>query len=148
LKVRNIPLSDYESMIDLRQKILHPKGERSRVLYSFDDHSEAMHFGVYTENLELVACGSLLPESEDLIFSSSVSRIRGMAVDEDFQKQGLGQLVLEELLKNALKNKRSKVWCNARTSILDFYLRRGFFKQGEEFILPGNIPHYKLIKNL
>ena len=151
LKIRKIKSSEFNTVIDLRQNILHPGGERSRVLYPFDDHKETIHLGVFTEdpdagNLKLAACGTLLPEAENLKFSTSVCRIRGMAVDANFQKKGLGQMILNGLLEEALKNKRSKVWCNARSSVLNFYLSKGFVKEGFEFILPPNIPHYKLIK--
>lgn len=148
LKAEKIKSKDFEIMVQLRQKVLHPDGVRERVLYAFDDHEESFHLGIFSKEGELAACGSLLPESEGLKFSTSICRIRGMAVDPHFQKQGLGGLILEGLLEEAVRNKRSKVWCNARSSILDFYLRKDFLKAGEEFILPPNIPHYKLVKTL
>ncbi|RZK10679.1 MAG: GNAT family N-acetyltransferase [Flavobacterium sp.] len=44
--------------------------------------------------------------------------------------------------------KADYIWCNARTSAIDFYKKQGFETISEEFEISGVGPHYIMILNL
>lgn len=137
-----------KKIIDLRKAILHPDGPMERVLYPADGSETAIHVAIISEDGDVMACGSMLMEDESEKESTHIGRIRGMAVSEKSQGKGLGGIVLESLLAEAKSRKVTKIWCNARTKILNFYLKRGFVSSGDEFITAGGIPHYRLVKSM
>ena len=38
----------------------------------------------------------------------------------------------------------SMLWCNARTSASDFYMKQGFVVDGDEFEMTSIGPHYRM----
>lgn len=85
LNLSQEPLS--KDIINLRQSVLHPNGPVTRVTYSPDTDTLAIHICVRKYG-ELVAVGTMLPEDEQEARSESVWRIRGMAVHPEMQGQG------------------------------------------------------------
>jgi GNAT superfamily N-acetyltransferase len=124
-----------------------------------DDHPLAAHVAVLAaEPTEarsaragpVVAVGSLFPEEPPpwLAEEARVAtmpdthagtarwwRIRGMATAEGHRGQGLGGVVLDQLL-SVVADQGGLVWCNARVPAVPFYLRAGFLAAGEVFELP------------
>lgn len=147
-KVIAFKTTDLEQIVYLRKEVLHPKGPLSRVTYAKDLHSETLHIGCKDKEGALTAVGTLIPESEREEYSSSVFRLRGMAVKESLRGQGLGSQILDYFIDYARDKKAIKIWCNARVHVLSLYERRGFKKVGETFDVPGSGPHYKMILNL
>lgn len=147
LNLSQEPLS--KDIINLRQSVLHPNGPVTRVTYSPDTDTLAIHICVRKYG-ELVAVGTMLPEDEQEARSESVWRIRGMAVHPEMQGKGLGGLILNEMfevLKNTevkTKMKVTLVWCNARVEALNLYTRFGFEVLDGEFDIPGSGPHRRL----
>jgi len=139
---------EFKKIIDLRKSILHPDGPLERVLYSADAESSSIHMAVFDEGQNVIACGTMLMEDETEKISSHTGRIRGMAVSESSQGLGLGGAILDALIEEARVRKVTKIWCNARTKILNFYLKRGFVSEGEEFVTAGGVPHFKLVKTI
>ena len=141
---------DFKKVIDLRKSILHPKGPIDRIHYPSDsDQTRSYHLVIFDEQKnEILACGTLLMEDEGENPSTKIARIRGMAVSEKFQGLGFGALILDGLIKESIRRRVEKIWCNARTKILNFYLKKGFVSVGDEFVIAGGIPHYKLLKTI
>lgn len=138
----------FKKIVDLRKSILHPNGPVERVQYAADLSDETLHLAIFDENDQIIACGTMLMEDESERPSTSIGRIRGMAVNEAFQGKGLGAIILDGLIDVAIDRKVQIIWCNARTKILNFYFKRDFKSEGDEFITPGGIPHFKLIKTI
>lgn len=63
-----------------------------------------------------------------------------LAVLTEWRGKGVGRALLDMLLVIANKMGYDNVKLHAQTRVLDFYLRRGFEPQGEEFMEAG-IPH-------
>lgn len=136
-------------VIDLRKSILHPNGPMERVQYSSDSSEKSFHLAIFDEKTdEILACGTLLMEDEEERSSEKTARIRGMAVGEKSQGLGLGAVVLDGLIAESVSRQVDKIWCNARTKILNFYLKKGFVSVGDEFVTAGGVPHYKLVKTI
>lgn len=125
----------------LRHKILRPHQELNAMAYSQDGLEKSYHIGAFVED-RLVGIVSLYPEDQAGNISATEWRIRGMAVDFDFQKMGLGRQILEAAIHHARSQGARSVWCNARTSAIGFYLSYGFEKVGDEFIIDDIGPHY------
>ena len=139
---------DFNKVVGLRKSILHPDGPWGRVRYDSDSRADSFHLAIFAEDHEVLACGSLLMEDESEIESSTIARIRGIAVSEKSQGMGLGKIILKGLLEESERRRVQKIWCNARSAILKFYLQEDFKSVGDEFITAGGIPHYKLIKTI
>jgi predicted GNAT family N-acyltransferase len=68
------------------------------------------------------------------------AHIGRLAVLREWRGQGVGGALLDLLLVIAHKMGYEEVRLHAQTRVLDFYLKRGFEPQGEEFMEAG-IPH-------
>lgn len=133
-----------KDIISLRQLVLHPHGDISKVSYERDHHPETKHYGCYKDS-KLIATGTLIPEDENEVLSESIYRIRGMAVDPHYQGQHLGQKILNCMFKHLTQKTDTKmIWCNARVKALGLYTRAGFIVFEPEFDIPGSGPHKRL----
>ncbi|HUF80418.1 MAG TPA: GNAT family N-acetyltransferase [Burkholderiales bacterium] len=93
-----------------------------------DEH--AYHVIAYSPEREPIGTGRLLQDGH-------IGRI---AVLKEWRGMGVGKALLGMLLVIANKMGYDEVKLHAQTQALEFYLRRGFVAQGEEFMEAG-IPH-------
>jgi len=75
------------------------------------------------------------------------AQIGRMAVLKPYRRNGLGRLMLNTLLEQAIIKSVKHISINAQTVAIPFYLRFGFKVVGDEFDDAG-IPHYKMILQL
>ncbi|HFX17686.1 MAG TPA: GNAT family N-acetyltransferase [Flavobacteriales bacterium] len=130
----------YPKVVQLRQDLLRtPLG----MTFSAEDleiDQEEWIFALLNDD-KPVACLQIRPLSDTLV------KLRQMAVDTNYQKQGLGRLLIQKvegyLKNNGIKN----VELHARKNAKEFYLKLGYQILSDEFIEVG-IPHYKMGKNL
>ena len=73
------------------------------------------------------------------------AHIGRMAVLKEWRRRGVGSAMLDLLLVVANKMGYGEVKLNAQTRVLNFYLRKGFAPQGEEFMDAG-IPHIAMTR--
>jgi len=111
----------------LRQKVLYPAEELYQMKMDEDDNG--YHFGAF-ENDALVAVVSLFQKANDFQF-------RKFAVDEAMQNKGIGRALLNYIVDFAVAEGAERIWCNARLSAIDFYLKFGFVQTGELFSKNG-----------
>ncbi len=115
----------------LRESILRPGQPIENWTFDADDDPRTIHLAM-KQNDEIVAIVSLLPEEKE----ECPWRLRGMAVVEQLQGQGVGQQLLEALIAMV----DDSIWCTARKRIQDFYLKNGFTTFGDEFTM-NDMPH-------
>ena len=125
----------------LRWRVLRPHQNISEMAYPFDDHPKAFHGGALN-NQNIIGIVSLYPMDMDDSESFAHWRLRGMAVLPEHQGAGIGRQLVLNCLEYAKNNGAQSIWCNARTKALDFYLRLGFKREGDEFDISGIGPHY------
>jgi ribosomal protein S18 acetylase RimI-like enzyme len=139
----------------LRLAILRPGGKDEDVIWPGDDDPEARHLGAYLDLLlgdpepgdpevpegTLLAVASIRPALHPHDPRPGDWQLRGMATLPALRGHGAGQAVLTACLVHAEGEGGHRVWCNARTSAVGFYERRGFSKVGAEFETPGIGPH-------
>jgi len=111
----------------LRQRVLYP----AEKLYDMqmDEDNYGYHFGAF-ENNELVGVVSLFQKDKDFQF-------RKFAVDESMQNKGIGTKLLNFIIHFSKTGGGDRIWCNARLSAVDFYLKLGFSQTGTFFSKNG-----------
>lgn len=130
----------------LRHKVLRPNRTLADCVFLQDNDPETAHFAAEHEG-EIIGIASvaLNPREGD---PENTWRLRGMATAPEWQGQGIGAQVLAACLEHARAQGSSLMWCNARTSALEFYRKHGFETVGEEFDIKGIGPHYVMIRRL
>jgi predicted GNAT family N-acyltransferase len=72
-----------------------------------------------------------------------------MVVEPEYQRQGLGTLILETLIATASDRGASIIVLNARVVKVGFYQKHGFQSIGEVFASPSTgLPHIKMRKKI
>jgi len=100
----------------------------------------AFHIAAFN-NKEIIGVGRFQIEKD------TTARIRYMAVDHKFRKQGIGSNVLSALEEQAIENKIQTCWLLAREEALQFYLKNNYEVKGEA-ASDLEIPHQRMQKIL
>lgn len=140
LTVRQLGPEDRPALYDLRLRILRPNRPPEAAHFPGDDVPTTVHLGAFTPQNRCVGITTLV-ENHGL-------QLRGMAVDTDVQKQGVGAVILAEAHRVARERGFAELWCNARVYAMPFYERAGWLAEGEEFEVPDVGPHYIMRKQL
>lgn len=135
-----------EETFSIRREVLRKNVSLSHEMPG-DKASETLHLGIFYDG-ELVGIVSLMRASISCFSESSQYQIRGMATYAPYQGKGLGKKLLKEAEMRLQAMGVELVWCNARVTALDFYLKMGYVIQGPVFQLPEIGPHYKMYKRL
>ncbi|HEX4720086.1 MAG TPA: GNAT family N-acetyltransferase [Thermoleophilaceae bacterium] len=130
LVVREIPIAQTRA---LRQSVLRPHQTADEL--AAHEAADAFAIGVFQG--ALIAVGFVAPEG-----GPGAWRIRGMATAPGARGRGAGAAVLDALVRHALANDGTRIWCNARNAARAFYERGGFRVVSDEFEVPQIGPHY------
>ena len=123
-----------EDCHELRESILRPGQPDENWTFDADDDPRTIHLATLQDE-NIVAIVSLLPEEREDC-PHHPWRLRGMAVRESLQGQGVGQQLLVALFAMVEQG----VWCTARKEVHDFYLKNGFELFGNDFTM-NDMPH-------
>jgi predicted GNAT family N-acyltransferase len=99
-----------------------------------DEH--AYHVVAYTPDGTPIGTGRLLQDGH----------IGRLAVLMEWRRRGVGRAILDMLLVIANKMGYDVVKLHAQTRVLEFYVGRGFLKEGKEFMEAG-IPHIAMTRS-
>ena len=128
-----------EAHLDLRWKVLRIGKPRHTAHYHGIDTDQRTRFLVAYHEDKMVGCSTLQTDPRD----GAMFRIRGMAVDFDFQNNGIGSKIVSKLQKYAKEN-NTGIWCNARIRAVPMYERRGFVIVSDIFEIEGIGPHHDM----
>jgi len=129
IRIKRIELQDplYQKERLLRNKILlRPIGIPDFGWEKND--AKSWHFVALDEN-ELIGCVVLVPLDEQNVKAQLIQ----MAVDDSRQGQGIGRLLVEELIKFSKKLGFQEIEIHSRSDITSFYSHLGFEIYGDEF---------------
>ncbi|MFZ3230926.1 MAG: GNAT family N-acetyltransferase [Pseudobdellovibrio sp.] len=133
--------------IDLRSRILRPGQPIENCIYDGDNLNSSFHLGVRLNENQIICNGTFIQQPHKFFKSSVIPyRLRGMATDSQFQKQGLGSLIINTALKIIKDKQGDLLWFNARTSAEIFYSKLGFCSTEEIFDIPLAGPHKVMYK--
>ena len=76
------------------------------------------------------------------------TQLRYMAVDDAFQGQGVGRLIVEHMEQYAKENNAYELFLNARENAVRFYEKLGYKITEKSYLLFDSIQHYKMMKKL
>jgi phosphoribosylformimino-5-aminoimidazole carboxamide ribotide isomerase len=121
----------------LRQAVLYPDKQIDELKMDEDEHG--IHFGAFQDN-KMIGVVSLFQYGTEFQF-------RKFAVEPASQGKGTGSQMLQFITDFAAGLGGTRLWCNARQSAIQFYLKYGFTPTGE-FFSKNNIAYQILDKIL
>lgn len=130
----------YKKTLELRKRILRqPLGLNLVEEDILDDKNQWITIAHLADHV--FGCLMIKPLSDEVV------KFRQMAIDTDYQGQGIGSTLLHYAENFCLMNNYKMCELHARKEAIDFYRRNGYLEIGDEFIEVG-IYHKKMIKNL
>jgi GNAT superfamily N-acetyltransferase len=94
-----------------------------------DEDTYGVHFGGFYSN-QLVCIVSLFNKGTD-------SQFRKFAVLPNMQGKGVGKKLLQYITDFARNQGGERIWCNARSTAVEFYQKAGFITTGQTFSKNG-----------
>lgn len=140
--IRAVPL---EEVIDLRHRVLRSGLSRDAAYLSGDEKSDAWHWAAFHADRGVIGCATLHLAPLDGV---PAGQLRGMAVDAEFRRYGLGRQLLLAVEQAVRDKDLSLIWANCRTPALPFYRRMGWEIISEEFVIETAGPHFRMKKVL
>ena len=135
-------------VLDLRWHVLRKGRDFDSAHMPKDDDSDTIHLGIESNEGQILAVASFMAEDMNGDDSKEMYRLRGMAVGESSQAKGYGT-ILFNFAVSMLKSKGVRtIWCNARLSASEFYLKQGFKVRGDLFEIEHTGPHYQMYLEL
>ncbi len=134
--------SEYQQAARLRYRLFYQEhGIRFESIFDPQER-QSLHL-VITNTDRILAYGRLERKSVDEF------QIYQMVVEPEYQRQGLGTLILETLIATASDRGASIIVLNARVVKVGFYQKHGFQSIGEVFASPSTgLPHIKMRKKI
>ena len=133
---------DYFQSLGLRYEVLRRPLALHFEINDLKKEGSDIHVAAYL-NSQIIGC-LILSEISDKTFAY---KMRQVAVSDDFQRRGVGKLMVEFCEKIAVKNGMNSIELHARENAVPFYLSLQYTIMGNQF-LEVNIPHYKMTKEL
>jgi GNAT superfamily N-acetyltransferase len=130
-----------QQAMQLRHSILRPHQKLEEQVYAYDNAPDTFHAGAFVDNklVGIATIGRNSPPNEN---NSQAWQLRGMAVVPELQRQGFGAALVHACIHHIASHDGNELWCNGRTSAMNFYHSLGFHETGDEFIVPVTGPHF------
>ena len=138
---------DAESIRPLRHSELRKGQDFSTTSYLKDYEEGTFHMACIVDE-GIVSCATFYAQTSMKVKSDNAYRLRGMATDSNFQRQGYARNLIIESFKELKKRDCNMVWCNARLVAVNFYKSVGFKIIGELFDIEAIGPHYYMHKEI
>lgn len=136
-----------EATFSVRNPVLRPNLSVETCRFEGDNLSTTTHFGYFEEEI-LVGIVSVFEKTNSNWQSNKQIQVRGMAVLDDFQKRGIGEKLMQSVIKLAQENQKELIWLNARKNAVPFYEKLNFHKHGTAFEIEGVGTHYLMYRSI
>jgi ribosomal protein S18 acetylase RimI-like enzyme len=136
-----------ESTFSVRNPVLRPNLPVETCRFEGDNLPSTSHFGFFIEE-KLTGIVSVFAKINDNWPNQKQIQVRGMAVLHDFQKQGIGDKLMQHAIAIANENKTELIWFNARKNAVPFYEKLGFHIKGTAFEIEGVGTHFLMYRLL
>ncbi len=137
----------FQETFPVRHLVLRAGKPIESCYFDGDELDSTKHFGIFIDNI-LVGVTSLFMQHHSFFDHQTQMQMRGMAILDSYQKQGLGEKLLvtcEDYLK---KEKNALLWFNARAKAVPFYEKLGYQIIGNSFEIGDIGTHYVMYKQL
>ena len=113
---------------------------------TLDEITKYIEPGISTNQLDKIVAVGRMHILEDS--NNEIAQIRYMAVDDEFQKKGLGRNILESFEIIAKEKIVKKIILHARENAIGFYKQNGYKIKKKSHLLHNQIQHWLMYKNL
>ena len=134
--------TDWSAYYELRWRILRAPWQQGGSTHDETDDTSIHRMVVCNGDRKVIAVGRL--HSLD----DRQGQIRYMAVEQGFERQGNGSLLLASLEQAAQDMGLKKVILHARENALPFYQHHGYTLVERSFLLFDEIQHYLMSKRM
>ncbi len=134
---------DVSVILPLRADVLRKGLTKEDARFDLDQDSSTLHVCVKIDD-EVIACASLMAICNDNFEDKKQYQLRGVAVKEEYQKNGYGKALMQYCDFLALNRNVSLIWCNSRVNAVDFYLKCGYLSTNKEFFI-NNVGKHCLV---
>jgi thioesterase domain-containing protein len=133
---------EFEQYYHLRWLVLRSPWGKEKGSEIDELEEQAIHRCIFDQHGSVLAVGRLH------FTDQHHTQIRYMAVDDNVQGQGYGNILLESLELEAQKRGAISIELNAREVALGFYQKLGYQNLGLAHLLYEKIQHYSMKKNI
>ena len=132
--------TEYSDGCTLRHRVLRVPLGLSIYDEDLDAEQGDLHFGMF-DGTTLIAYVVLTQLGDERI------RVRQMAVDTPYQRQGVGRALIEQVEADVRGRGFKTIILHSRKTVVAFYQRLGYELTGKEFI-EVTIPHVLMEKHI
>ena len=132
---------EYDEAVRLRYEVLRRPLGLEYTPEQLAEEFDQIHLAAYTPGGKLLAYLNLTPIDTDIV------KMRQVAVDPQFQKAGIGSVLVAESERFAQRLQFKKMVLHAREAAVPFYERLGYTVVGDAFEEVG-IVHLKMEKKV
>ena len=145
--MQNIKKITTTETFPVRQAVLRAGKPIESCHFDGDNLETTVHFGVFS-NQKLAGIVSAYKKNNTIFIEKEQFQIRGMAVLENYRKDGFGKTLLKYCEQHCTTEGISLIWFNARTEASGFYEKMGYQKKGDPFEINDVGPHILMFKNI
>ena len=142
IKVKKIT---YLDTFPVRSAVLRQGKPIETCFFLGDDAEDTTHFGLFKDN-KLIGVASIFKFNNEYFEQKNQFQLRGMAVLNEYQGFGFGNIILEEVCKFVITKNTDVLWFNARENAVRFYKNFGFSTFGNSFEIPEIGTHFLMFK--
>lgn len=136
-----------EATYEMRHQVLRPNQKIEDCKYEADYEENSFHLGAF-HNGKLISIASFYHEKNECFQERNQYRLRGMATLLGYRNQRAGSSLIVHAEKLMREKSARLWWCNARTSVSDYYKKLGLIEYGQEFDIHPIGPHKLMVKKL
>jgi len=143
--VSQVALAD---IMQLRVAVLRKGTPATDCNYPEDSFPDVVHLAIIHEGTAVATSTWFMKECPEKPGITAM-QLKGMAVADHLQGEGLGALLIDAGIELAMKRGATITWARARDSAMGFYVRLGFVSTGDGFIDgPTAMPHHFVVRAL
>ena len=142
IKVKKIT---YLDTFPVRSAVLRQGKPIETCFFLGDGAEDTTHFGLFKDN-KLIGVASIFKFNNEYFEQKNQFQLRGMAVLNEYQGFGFGNIILEEVCKFVITKNTDVLWFNARENAVRFYKNFGFSTFGNSFEIPEIGTHFLMFK--
>jgi GNAT superfamily N-acetyltransferase len=133
---------EFEKYYDLRWRMLRKPWDQPRGSEKDALENTSIHLMVCDDKDNIIGIGRAH------FNSAEEAQVRFMAVEEGYQKKGIGSIILTELEKKIIDHGAKYIILNARDTAIPFYKKHLYYEVKMTVSLFGSIPHHVMRKDL
>lgn len=131
---------EFEAYYDLRWRVLREPWQQPAGSEKDELENESFHVMAVDENENVVGVGRLHFNNDN------EAQVRYMAIAPEYEKQGIGSLILEALEKQVKENNCETIVLHARENAVGFYQKKGYELFKKSHLLFDSIQHFRMRK--